>query len=223
MKLRIVGVLAVIALAAACGGSSSGSSPKQDVSGTITLVKEGSTSDFCSGSGGYSDIISGAGLTLFDSSSRIIGTASLGVGTSTFDGLSGDCVFKFGFGQVPVTSDFYAVDVGHRGKTTYSKADLQAHNYRIELNLGGTPTVQPSPTASDVPSDSSYVGTWKEIVNGKDTGKYTISKNYDGTLRISCPAVCNYNHFQVHDMNSAFADGGIVFTMTYDNPQGEVS
>ena len=71
-------------------------------------------------------------LTLLNASNRNIGVASPSPGITH----SGDCVFKSDFGKVPVTSDFYAVDSSRRGKSTYSKAGLQARNYRLELSVG---------------------------------------------------------------------------------------
>jgi|SRR5664280_387743 len=103
----------------------------QDVSGTLTLVGEGSYGS-CTGTGGYDDVEPGMAVTLLDSSNRTIGVSSLGSGTSS----SGDCVFKFDFGPVPVTSDFYAVDSSRRGKTTYSKAELQGNNWKLDLSIG---------------------------------------------------------------------------------------
>ncbi len=34
-------------------------------------------------------------------------------------------------------SDFYSVAVGHRGDTTYSRADLEAADWSVQLSLGG--------------------------------------------------------------------------------------
>jgi len=102
------------------------------LTGSMTLYDTGlqSYGDGCAGTGGYSDIAEGASVTIYDDSSKIVGTGHLG--NSTMIG-SGGCEFDFSV-QVPGGKPFYQVEVTHRGKVTYSADDVKAGN--VELSLG---------------------------------------------------------------------------------------
>jgi hypothetical protein len=108
------------------------------VTGTLTLTD---TSGYgpsilvgaggCSGSGGYSDIRSGAGITVADATGTIVATGSLGVGRSRSSTI---CTFAFTISNVPTGSAFYQIEVGHRGAVTYGRDDLRT--YGASLTLG---------------------------------------------------------------------------------------
>lgn len=86
----------------------------------------------CSGSGGYSDIQPGLGVTVSDGAGKVIGTGSLGAGVADSDTT---CSFPIAVPAVPQV-DFYKVAVGHRGEITQSKAELKANAWQVEFTLG---------------------------------------------------------------------------------------
>jgi hypothetical protein len=106
------------------------------VSGTLTLsdysyyssgiASYGST---CSGTGGYSDIDSGATVRVSDADGHSVANTSLGSGT----GSEYRCVFTFSF-DVTEGSDDYVVSVSHRGEQHYTFTQLQ--NDSVNLTLG---------------------------------------------------------------------------------------
>lgn len=77
--------------------------------------------DGCAGDGGYDDIRGGALVTVQDSSGKIVGTGALDSGYDS--GII--CVFSFRVADVPDDSDFYSVEVSHRGGLTYTNAEAR--------------------------------------------------------------------------------------------------
>jgi hypothetical protein len=116
-------------LVAACGGAS------KPITGTFTLTSSDvtNTATTCSGTGGYSDITDGLGVIVRDEAGKTIGTGSLT--TDTAKSSSRGCAFTF---TVPLTDDaqFYEVEVGHRGKITHSRAEMESSGWTIDLTLG---------------------------------------------------------------------------------------
>jgi hypothetical protein len=92
----------------------------------------------CSGSGGYSDITSGAPVTVRDANSTIIAAGRLR-GSMEFLTASPEsgpgCVFDFRVDNVPDTA-FYVVEVTHRGGLTYSREDLIQKGWAVAVFLG---------------------------------------------------------------------------------------
>jgi hypothetical protein len=103
-----------------------------DLRGSMTLVSGGSynAGRSCQGSGGYSDIAGGASVTVYDAQGVVVATGSLGPGAST----AGDCVFPISVPAVPDGSNFYQVEVSHRGKVTYDVA--RARTGQVHVSLG---------------------------------------------------------------------------------------
>lgn len=141
--LAIVAVTIVLAVTLTSGdGGQKDRSPGKGfvgvTSGTITLTGSMTLFDTdlqsygegCSGTGGYSDIAEGASVTIYDDSGKIVGTGRLNHSSTVG---TGGCQFDFAV-DVPSDKPFYQVEVTHRGKVTYSAADVKAGN--IELSLG---------------------------------------------------------------------------------------
>ncbi len=127
----IVLVLAMIVIAAI---ADLGAPSTRTVSGVMTVVSgsgslySGSSYGACTLSGGYDDITAGTTVTVRDSSGTIAGVGALGSGT----GSSYGCAFSFTVDDVPV-SDFYTVEVGHRGEVTFTDAAVRDGDLRLSL------------------------------------------------------------------------------------------
>lgn len=92
----------------------------------------------CMGQGGYDDIAQGAPVTVYSGSGEVLATGQLGRGddhgwTPNDDTeRSNQCWFTFTV-SVP-RSDFYQVEVSHRGKQAYSRSDVNGGT--VALTLG---------------------------------------------------------------------------------------
>jgi hypothetical protein len=135
MKRWAVVLVPVIVLAA-CSSSSS-----HTLNGTLTLqdtssvtVGEGKYEGVCIAAvdSGYTDIDDGAQVTVTNSKGKIIGASSLHAKGPTSDG---ECVWKFAVDGIP-DSDFYKVEVAHRGGLTFSKDEMTANHWKAQLTLG---------------------------------------------------------------------------------------
>lgn len=104
------------------------------LSGTLSLdtgvVNYGSAKS-CSGTGGYSDIVQGAPVTVRDGAGDVIATGVLGAGV-----LTDRCLFEFTVARVPAVP-FYTVEVSRRGGLTYSHAEMVAMGWFVSFTLGG--------------------------------------------------------------------------------------
>ncbi|KAA1031813.1 hypothetical protein FVA95_08600 [Pseudonocardia sp. EV170527-09] len=98
------------------------------MNGTSSLYSSSSYGS-CHLSSGYDDIVAGTAVTVRDSAGRIAGVGALDSGT----GSSYGCTFSFVVDDVPA-SDFYTVEVGHRGEVTFT--DAAVRNGDIQLSLG---------------------------------------------------------------------------------------
>jgi hypothetical protein len=87
--------------------------------------------EFCSTSGGYADMQTGANVVAKDAASKIIATGSLGVGVAV-----GSYGCEFGFTLVVPDSEYYSIEVSHRGALTYSRDELAAELWDLSLTLG---------------------------------------------------------------------------------------
>ena len=120
--------------------------PSHTVVGTFTVSDAGDatlgigpsiggTDNDCYGTGGYSDISSGASVTVKDGQGRILATSSLGSGSGTILGIAAVCTFRFKV--VVPDSGFYSVEVGHRGSLDFSRDQLASKGWHVDLTLGG--------------------------------------------------------------------------------------
>jgi hypothetical protein len=97
----------------------------------LQALKAGQTFPCPDGTGGgFDDIRTGTQVTVNDASGKVIGTAGLVGGTMDATG----CHFSFAVPSIP-KSDFYKVEVSHRGALTYSYPELQQRNWTVETKL----------------------------------------------------------------------------------------
>jgi hypothetical protein len=138
------------------------SSPTHEIIGTFSLqVTRNPASDAytvgqsCAGWGGYSDVGDGTSVTITDGSGNLLGSATLSGGTANAvangnqvlhynDGIGDfngpqvaetECDFTFSVSQVPQVS-FYQVEVGNRGKQSYSLSQMEQNGWFVGLTLG---------------------------------------------------------------------------------------
>lgn len=132
---RIVAAILVVGLTA-CGASAlPPEAAGQTIDGTFVLhAQRGNFApNGCTGDGGYADIASGMGLTLKDGEGTILATSRLERGETSDD--RKECHFAFTFEDVP-DADFYVVESSGRGEQTYSRAELKAADWTINLEIG---------------------------------------------------------------------------------------
>lgn len=143
IAVAAIAIVLVVTLTGGDGGSGGkGQTPGRGFTGvkSSTIALTGSMTLYdtdvrsygsgCGGTGGYSDIAEGASVTIYDDAGKIVGTGHLGNST-IIGGVS--CEFAFSV-DVPDGKPFYQVEVTHRGKVTYSAADVKAGN--VQLSLG---------------------------------------------------------------------------------------
>ena len=117
------------------------------LTGTLDLTDSGAhyrDGESCYGENGYDDVSGGTGVTVTDRAGSIIGTGKLeeGVGQGSAedaDSLLADllssCVFSFSVDELPKTA-FYSIEVGRRGKLTYSLADMKQSKWIYSSSIG---------------------------------------------------------------------------------------
>jgi hypothetical protein len=84
----------------------------------------------CAGQGGYSDIASGAAVTITNATGAMV---ALGRLEDPQLASLGECTFSFSVPDVPAGDGFYGVEVSHRGSVKYAEADLASP---LTLTLG---------------------------------------------------------------------------------------
>jgi hypothetical protein len=140
----IAGVLAIIVLVPGEGSEGQqihGSLALSDIdTSEFTDLSVTNLGDTCYGTGGYDDISEGAQVVLRDGEGKVIGTSSLNEGHSNLGCEVGDviaiCTFEFIIEDVP-SSDFYSVEVSHRGEINFSHEELERQGWEVSLTLGG--------------------------------------------------------------------------------------
>lgn len=114
------------------------------ITGTFTLTdSEGffGTWNSCIGEGGFSDFGPGMNVTVRDGDGSVIGSWSTRSLTNADDeaetarSLDTWCIVAF---EVELTdeADFYLINVGRRGEISFTRDELAAQNWRVELSLG---------------------------------------------------------------------------------------
>lgn len=90
----------------------------------------------CSGTRGYDDIQTGANVVILDGSGTTLATTTLETADDS-DGSrprSNICEFQFTV-EVPA-ADFYTLEIGRRGAPTYSFAEMEDNDWRMDLSIG---------------------------------------------------------------------------------------
>lgn len=105
------------------------------MNGSLTLLDGGSSADLggeCRGFRGYSDLGEGASVTVYDEKGAVIATGTLQAGVP---GGAGEftCQFPFTIEDVPGGSEFYQVEVSHRGKVTVSAEEAREEGAQLSL------------------------------------------------------------------------------------------
>ncbi len=86
----------------------------------------------CYGAGGYSDIGSGVQVVVRDGNNNVMGVGKLVADETSASGQG--CSFEF---EVEVQeSEFYQIEIGHRGEMVYSFEELEERDWIIGLSLG---------------------------------------------------------------------------------------
>lgn len=139
MVLRLLGLVAVVAVATGCSGTE-----RNTISGSLVLhsdnltVQRSTTSArgpaACGGQRGYGDIGPGSRVTVRDGEGEVLASTALGAGTVVGPGYQ-TCRFEFSLADVP-GADFYQITVGARDPMTYSADDLRSRGWRVDLTLG---------------------------------------------------------------------------------------
>lgn len=94
----------------------------------------GKSPEACWGKGGYDDIRAGAQVVITDANGVTVGVGRLIDGDPTvYDDRASSCVFRWEIPNVPDGSSFYAVEISHRGKVQFNRADITRS---ISLTLG---------------------------------------------------------------------------------------
>ena len=150
LRLIVVPVLVLLVFGCSGGGSDNSDSASDAtaseaqtyrVQGSLTL-RDGSwdVGESCRGSGGYSDITSGAQVVVRNQDGTILATGRLGAGTAvqipgTTLTFTGRCEFRFDVRSLP-KEDFYSFEVSHRGEITYSFQEMRSASWEVHLTLG---------------------------------------------------------------------------------------
>jgi hypothetical protein len=143
--MRLAAVAVVLLALAGCGGGDGGNRAAATtttqqtyvIGGTFTLVgtagedyleAEGAG---CFGYGGYDDVEAGLQVVVSNEANTVIGNGTLSSGEVTGDG----CKFTFQVQSVPVAK-FYNIEVGRRGKLSYSFDEMRAASWGVSFTLG---------------------------------------------------------------------------------------
>jgi hypothetical protein len=139
-----LGVVIFVAIVAASGflalSASGALAAHHTINGSITLIDTSNNTLFpgitavaggCQGSGGYSDMSPGDGVTVKDGDGKLLATTTLGSGSGT----TTRCTFDFSLPNVPEAA-FYTIEVGRRGGLSYPLAEMKAQDWSVELTLG---------------------------------------------------------------------------------------
>lgn len=91
----------------------------------------------CDGNGGYSDLSVGADVTVRGSDGDVVGTGEVVSSEAVKQSNASvrQCRFNFVVENLP-RSEFYSVEVAHRGEVTYSFEDLEEAGWKASMSIG---------------------------------------------------------------------------------------
>ncbi len=110
------------------------SGPTHTVEVTLTIIGGDhiiGTGSNCQGDGGYDDLRVGAAVTVMDQSGRVIANGYI----DSAKGTSYSCELSATIKDVPEV-DFYQFKISHRGGPSYSLADMEAADWKVDLSIG---------------------------------------------------------------------------------------
>lgn len=137
VKRHGVALFAAVVIAGCGGGSGSGGHAPAAVtiSGDLVLFSGNGISrapgpGLCQGMNGFGDLSEGTEVTVTDNTSKIVAVGRLagGVERGRFK-----CVFPIYVSNVP-RSDFYGIEVAHRGVVHYSLSDVEAGPVHLTID-----------------------------------------------------------------------------------------
>lgn len=195
------------------------------VYGSIALSKQGSSTNECTGSGGYSDIQQGAPVVIYDAAGKIVATGALNQGHVVsqigYSGNVNSCVFDFTVSNVPANSAFYQVEVSHRGKLTYPANVLKTEPVTLTLcaisGCGATPApgaYTPPPTTT---VDPNFAVNQSACLKFDDS--VVVIKNIESTPVIVAEMTIGQDKSYASqaetdaDLAAEFANGGLAVSM----------
>ena len=128
---------------AGCGGGTV--TVTHDLTGSLTLEQDEKvekTEGTCSGTGGYADMHDGGDVIVRDGAGVIIAKGRLTFAPRPdetailkLDEYRWSCPFAFAIRDVS-DADFYVLTIGRRPDLTYSRAEMEAMGWKVELTLG---------------------------------------------------------------------------------------
>lgn len=121
--------------------------PKRTITGSIVLFQDTgylsgdsySSSNFdtlsggCAGTGGYSDLAQGVSVVVSNETGKTLLTVPLGPGKLLANGVG--CKFSFVASGL-ANAQNYSIEVSNRGNLTYTRSELDASNWKIDLSIG---------------------------------------------------------------------------------------
>ena len=83
----------------------------------------------CMGDGGYDDLATGAGVTVYGASGQVVGVGNLGSGSDF-----GDMCFWSAEITVPGGDAFYSMEVTQRGELRASADEIDSDTHRLSIS-----------------------------------------------------------------------------------------
>lgn len=139
---RVWAAVAAVGLLTGCGGGDGGDKAAAGAKTTEVTVKfhlEDYDTAFgdCEGTGGYTDIGTGASVTIKSGDGDVLGATKLGKGEASSNGTQmAFCDWTVKVPDVSTEEKFYVAEIAGRGEITSSRDDLAADGWTFELSLG---------------------------------------------------------------------------------------
>jgi hypothetical protein len=109
--------------------------PTPTISGRLVVIGRsiGKDGDKCFGIRGLSDLAGEIPVTIKDATGKIVALGNTSAGHEDKEIGQHSCVFDF---RVPVPKmDFYTVEIGRRGSSNFSYAELVKQGWKVEFSI----------------------------------------------------------------------------------------